>query len=134
MVAQLTSANQNDAILQSRRRNSRLTCAGEGIRADRERALLTIAYDTMARRAELVALDIDDFTFLPDGTGRVLIRRSKTDQAGEGNTGVFGARDCATAADLARSRPYRRRSGVSAMGGAGEDWREVGGQFSCGDF
>jgi integrase len=60
--------------------------AGEGIRADRERALLTVAYDTMARRAELVALDLDDFTFLPDGTGRVLIRRSKTDQAGGGNT------------------------------------------------
>lgn len=60
--------------------------AGEGIRADRERALLSVAYDTMARRAELVALDVDDFTFLPDGTGRVLIRRSKTDQAGEGNT------------------------------------------------
>jgi integrase len=40
----------------------------------------------MARRAELVALDLDDFTFLPDGSGRVLIRRSKTDQAGEGNT------------------------------------------------
>ncbi len=60
--------------------------AGEGIRAVREKALLTVAYDTMARRAELVALDVDDFTFLPDGTGRVLIRRSKTDQVGEGNT------------------------------------------------
>jgi integrase len=60
--------------------------AGKGIRADRERALLTVAYDTMARRAELVALDLEDFTFWPDGTGRVLIRRSKTDQAGEGNT------------------------------------------------
>jgi hypothetical protein len=45
-----------------------------------------VAYDTMARRAELVALDVDDIAFLPDGTGRVLIRRSKTDQAGEGNT------------------------------------------------
>jgi hypothetical protein len=32
----------------------------------------------MARRAELVGLDLDDFTFLPDGTGRVLIRRPKT--------------------------------------------------------
>jgi integrase len=60
--------------------------AGEGIRPDRERALLTVAYDTMARRAELVALNIEDLMFLPDGTGRVLIRRSKTDQAGEGNT------------------------------------------------
>jgi integrase len=32
--------------------------AGKGIRADRERALLTVAYDTMARRAELLALDL----------------------------------------------------------------------------
>jgi hypothetical protein len=39
----------------------------------------------MARRAEFVALDLEDFTLWPDGTGRVLIRRSKTDQAGEGN-------------------------------------------------
>ncbi len=60
--------------------------AGKGIRADRERALLCVAYDTMARRSELVALDLDDFDLLPDGTGRALIRRSKTDQAGEGNT------------------------------------------------
>jgi integrase len=66
--------------------------AGEGIRPDRERALLTVAYDTMARRAELVALNLEDFTFLPDGTGRVLIRRSKTDQTGEGDI-AYLARD-----------------------------------------
>jgi integrase len=62
-----------------------LKSAGESLPATRERALLCVAYDTMARRSELVALDLDDFDFLPDGTGRVLIRRSKTDQAGEGN-------------------------------------------------
>jgi hypothetical protein len=33
----------------------------------------------MARRSELIALNLEDFDFLPDGTGRVLIRRSKTD-------------------------------------------------------
>lgn len=62
-----------------------LITAGEGIRADRERALLCVGYDTMARRSELVALDVEDFSFLNDGTGRVLIRRSKTDQVGEGS-------------------------------------------------
>jgi integrase len=51
----------------------------------RERALLSVGYDTMARRSELVALNIEDFSFLNDGSGRVLIRRSKTDQAGEGS-------------------------------------------------
>lgn len=60
--------------------------AGESLPATRERALICVAYDTMARRSELVALDLKDFDFLPDGTGRALIRRSKTDQAGEGNT------------------------------------------------
>jgi integrase len=62
-----------------------LETAGDGLPATRERALLCVAYDTMARRSELVALNREDFDFLPDGTGRALIRRSKTDQAGEGN-------------------------------------------------
>lgn len=60
--------------------------AGVGLPATRERALLCVAYDTMARRAELVAFNRGDFKFLEDGTGRALIRRSKTDQAGEGHT------------------------------------------------
>src|SRR5580658_11349401 len=63
-----------------------LETAGESLPATRERALICVAYDTMARRSELVAFDVDEFQFLPDGTGRALIRRSKTDQAGEGNT------------------------------------------------
>jgi integrase len=62
-----------------------LITAGDGIRADRERALLAVAYDTMARRSELVAMDVEDFSFMEDGSGRVIIRRSKTDQVGEGS-------------------------------------------------
>jgi hypothetical protein len=34
-----------------------------------------------------VALDVEDFSFFSDGSGRVLIRRSKTDQVGEGSVG-----------------------------------------------
>jgi integrase len=63
-----------------------LESAGESLPATRERALICVAYDTMARRSELAAFDLDDFRFLTDGTGRALIRRSKTDQIGEGNT------------------------------------------------
>lgn len=63
-----------------------LGTAGESLPATRERALLCVAYDTMARRSELVALNVEDLAFLPDGTGRALIRRSKTDQAGEGHS------------------------------------------------
>jgi len=58
--------------------------AGKGLRADRERALLCVAYETLARRGELVALEVRDIDFHPDGTGQALIRRGKTDAAGEG--------------------------------------------------
>src|ERR1035441_9072544 len=59
--------------------------AGESMPAMRERAMLCVAYDAMARRSELIAIDVEDLKFLDDGTGRLLIRRSKTDQAGEGH-------------------------------------------------
>ena len=97
--------------------------AGQVIRSDREKALLTVAYDTMARRAELVALDVDDLTFLPDGTGRVLIRRSKTDQAGEGNT-AYLARGTVrllqawlAAAHIKEGAVFRRLVGSGGIGG-----------------
>ncbi|MBK6597526.1 MAG: hypothetical protein IPG25_06270 [Proteobacteria bacterium] len=40
----------------------------------------------MTRRSEVVALKRDDVVFQRYGTGRALIRRSKTDQAWEGST------------------------------------------------
>jgi integrase len=58
--------------------------AGEGLRADRERAMLCVAYETLARRGELVALEVRDIDFHPDGTGQALIRRGKTDAEGQG--------------------------------------------------
>jgi integrase len=58
--------------------------AGEGLRADRERAMLCVAYETLARRGELVALQVPDMDFHPDGTGQALIRRGKTDAEGQG--------------------------------------------------
>jgi integrase len=58
--------------------------AGEGLRADRERAMLCVAYETLARRGELVALEVKNVDFRPDGTGQALIRRGKTDAEGQG--------------------------------------------------
>jgi integrase len=60
--------------------------AGVGLRADRERAMLCVAYETLARRGELVALDVKDIDFHPDGTGIALIRRGKTDAEGQGRS------------------------------------------------
>ena len=50
----------------------------------RDRALLAAAYATLARRGELVALLAEDLQTDADGWGTIAIRRSKTDQQGEG--------------------------------------------------
>ena len=64
--------------------DSMIEAAGDDLIGLRDKALLATAYDTLCRRSEIVALDVDDLAFTDDGTGTVLIRRSKTDQAGEG--------------------------------------------------
>ena len=46
--------------------------------------MLCVAYETLARRSELVALELSDIEFWPNGTGQALIRRSKTDAEGQG--------------------------------------------------
>jgi integrase len=62
-----------------------LSSPGHNLPTSRERAMLCVAYDAMTRRSELIAINVEDLKFLDDGTGRLLIRRSKTDQAGEGH-------------------------------------------------
>jgi integrase len=49
----------------------------------RDRALLCLGFAGAFRRSELCALDVADLTEVPDGL-RVLIRRSKGDQEGQG--------------------------------------------------
>src|SRR5271170_7423042 len=61
-----------------------IASAGQGLRADRERAMLCVAYETLARRGELVALEVRDIELHPDGNGQALIRRGKTDADGQG--------------------------------------------------
>jgi len=56
------------------------------LRDVRDRALVSLAYDTMCRREELVNLRIEDIEEVGDGSGSILIRRSKTDAVGEGAT------------------------------------------------
>lgn len=54
------------------------------LRARRDIALLLTARDSLARAAELVALRWEDLAVAEDGSATILIRRSKTDQKGEG--------------------------------------------------
>ena len=66
--------------------------AGQGLRADRERAMLCVAYETLARRGELVALELRHIEFWPNGTGQALIRRGKTDAEGQGRVAYLARR------------------------------------------
>lgn len=50
----------------------------------RDRALLMVAHDTLARAAELVAMRWEDLAVDEEGDGYILVRRSKTDQEGQG--------------------------------------------------
>ena len=58
----------------------------------RNRALLSLGYDLLTRRSELVALMTDDIEFRGDGTLRAIIRRSKTDPFGMGRIGFTSRR------------------------------------------
>lgn len=61
----------------------------------RDKAIIALGYDILARRSELVALKTSDVVFREDGTARVTIRRSKADQFGSGRT-AFTSHNTAT--------------------------------------
>ncbi len=66
------------------RRERMLSCLGARTIDFRDAAMLTLAYDTGCRRSELVSLDVVDFERFDDCSAAVIVRRSKTDQEGEG--------------------------------------------------
>ena len=63
----------------------RILATMEGSPKDiRDISMLLVARDILARSSEVVALDVADVHFSEDGSGTVLIRKSKTDQEGQG--------------------------------------------------
>ena len=97
--------------------------AGEGLRADRERALLCVAYETLARRGELVALEVKDLDFHPDGTGLAMIRRGKTDAEGQGRVAYLSRETCRwvkiwlESAEIGEGAVFRRLIGQARVVG-----------------
>jgi site-specific recombinase XerD len=61
-----------------------LSVCGPDLHGLRDRALLLTAYESMRRRSELVALRIEDIEWGANNSAFILLRRSKTDQAGQG--------------------------------------------------
>lgn len=76
-------------------------------------AIASVMRDAMLRRSEAAALVWGDVELRTDGTGRVSIRRSKTDQDGEGATQYIGA---AAASDLRKIRPTNVDAGANVFG------------------
>jgi integrase len=54
--------------------------------------MLCVAYETLARSGELVALEVRDIDFHLNGTGQALIRRGKTYPEGQGRVAHLRAR------------------------------------------
>jgi len=50
----------------------------------RDAAIIRVTSDALLRVAEVSSLDVSDFDIREDGSGRLLLRASKTDQEGEG--------------------------------------------------
>ncbi len=88
-------------------RQQLLEAAGDGLIDDRNRALLSVAYDSLLRRSELVAIEVSDITEEVDGSATILVRSSKTDPEGHGAI-LYLARD-----SMAMVRAWLGRSGVS---------------------
>jgi integrase len=102
---------------------------GRDIRSLRDKAIILLGFAGGFRRSEIVGLNAEDLEF-KDGTLRVTLRRSKTDQKGEGRTivvlpgrnlktcPVAAVRAWLSAADLEHEggdpifRPINRHSGV----------------------
>jgi integrase len=61
-----------------------LAACGTDIIGLRDAALFSLAYDAGLRVSELVSTGVSDLSQIGDGSGRILIPHSKTDQLGEG--------------------------------------------------
>lgn len=59
-------------------------CPDGTLQGLRDRALLLTAYDTLCRRSELVAIEVEHLTPAPGGGWHVLVPRAKNDPHGDG--------------------------------------------------
>jgi integrase/recombinase XerD len=100
---------------------------GDGPRDLRAKALIAVAYSTMARRAELVALRVEDISFGRDGDGTVTLRTK-----GGGERTVTSAevartfKRIALLLGLGPGRPLSRISARSTRIGAAQDLTAAG--------
>ena len=106
-----------------------LTSLPDDLQGKRDRALLLLAYTLMARRSELVALNVEDFVEHEDGSATVTFDRLKT---GEQASNYLSAevmailRDWLTAAQIAAGAVFRRLDRAGQGKGARMTGQSVG--------
>ena len=76
------------------------------LQALRDAALVAVMSDAMLRASEAVAVQVQDITTEPDGTGRLTVHQSKTDQEGAGAVLYLGA------PTLQRVRAWLTQAGI----------------------
>jgi site-specific recombinase XerD len=74
---------KKDALTLESLRQALLAVQGDNLKALRDRAILLLGFAGALRRSEIAALDVADLHFAKQGI-LLTIRRSKTDQTGEG--------------------------------------------------
>jgi site-specific recombinase XerD len=79
-----TAPAQKAAVITAELRRLLAATPAESLAGRRDRALLLLGSAGGLRRSELVALEVDDVTETSDGL-RLVLRRSKTDQEGQGD-------------------------------------------------
>ena len=67
-----------------------IAASGGELAGLRDAAILAIASDALLRVSEVSALDVEDLAIEQDGSGRLTIRQSKTDQEGAGAVQYVG--------------------------------------------
>jgi integrase/recombinase XerD len=86
--------------------------------------MLCVAYETLARRGNLAALQVRDIDFHPNGSGQALIRRGKTDAEGQGRM-AYPSRETVRwlkvwleHAEISEGALFRRLIGRDQVGGS----------------
>ncbi|MBM1169660.1 site-specific integrase [Microvirga arabica] len=88
-----------------------LGCPSETLLDQRDRALILIGMAGALRRSELVALEVSDLTLSPEGV-RLVIRRSKGDQFGEGQV-IAIERTNSELCPVTNLETYLRQAGIA---------------------
>jgi integrase len=70
-------------------RNRLMSACGDDLPGLRDRALLAVGFETLARASELVAFNVEQLQKNHRGTGAILIARGKTDYSGFGRLVVL---------------------------------------------